>query len=786
MVKFLQKQQDTQLEFALEHLEEHTVPYACHYNPYTLLTKNGELMQVIKIEGYSEDHLNVDGDDLRSTIRKAIIENIPDKKFAIWFHTIRRKKNLDSVNYYSSVFAKDVHDSWATKNHWRDKFVNELYITILYSSSSSEKENFKLSFTPKLLKQHHYNELSKNYSALDTVTEKIIDILKPFGGARLEVKYDSAGAHSEILEFLSKIICLRSKRVAIPIQSIDRVFMRSKVAFGGNSLEILDEHKKHFGAIFTIKEYHEFSAKTLDRFLGVATEYIISQTLNFVSADEATKSFNYFNYILGVSKDEDLRGRCGLADIMDGRVDGQVDYASQQMILMIIDDSLEDLQRSSTSVVSELAKLGIVVVREDLNIELCFWSQLPGNFHFFRRPSYINTKNSASFALLNNNPSGESQNIWGTALTLFRRKDGGPHFFNFHDKNIGHTIIAGEPKSFNKTLLHFLLSEATKYNPNILYIDQYETSKVLIKAIEGRHETLEISGEKLNFSFNPFTLADSPENQDFLKQFILYLAFPEGDATEEQKQYIAKILDRFFVKMPVGSRQLSMILDLIEDKTIYDNINQWCRPNELGILFDNLQDDFDYGTRIIGFDISKLTSNSKIVKAFISYCLHKYSILQNSSPVIVAIDDANSLLQNKDFAQHLPKLLDRFTANNGIVIFNLNLQGSINDSLKNIQEKIATHLLNLHIDYKIYQQAFNLDDTEEKELQTMKAINRNFMIKQKNQRVIVELNLDGIDYAIAAFEGNKDAVQAMEKAIAEHGDNANLWIIPFYKNLFPG
>ena len=774
-------------EFSLEHLEEQTIPYACHYNDQSLLTKNGELMQVIRIQGYSEEMMgSADELDLRAIIRQAVTENINDKKMAIWFHTIRRKSNLDPVNYFSSTFAKDTHDSWSEKNHWHDKFVNELYVTILYEGSGSAKENFALSFTPKLLKQYHLSKLEYNSKKLDEVVTKMLGVLKPFGGKRLEVAYDSYGAHSEILEFLTKIICLHSKRIAIPIQSIDNIFNRSKIAFGGNSLEILDEHKKHYAAIFSIKEYHELAANALDKFLGIASEYIISQTLNFVDAAEAKKPSEYLNYILGVSKDEELRKQCGVADIAESDSGKTNNYGIQQMNFMIIGDSLEGLENAATSAVEQLSKLGIVVVREDLNIELCFWSQLPGNFNFFRRFSYTNSKKSASFASLNNNPSGKINNIWGSAVTLFRRKDGGPHFFNFHVENAGHTIIAGDIKSSKKTLLNFLLSESSKYNPHILYIDQYPTSRVLVKALEGRHEIISLSDEEMSFSFNPFHLPDSPENKEFLKTWTLLLIFPDGNYNEQQKQLVFAAVDKFFTKVPEGHRQISMLVDLFEDELIKSNLLLWCRPNKLGILFDNPLDEFDSSPRIIGFNIEKLSSDLNALKALMLYCTYKYSALKNSPPKIIAIDDANLLFQDRIFANILPNLLDKMTANNALAIFSCNIKGDLNESMNNIHDKISTHLLNIHNDYKFYQKAFKLNDSEMQDLQKMKVINRNFMIKQKLERTIVELNLDGMDYAIKALEGQQDAIAAMDKAISEHGENPNIWIVPFYTNLFPG
>lgn len=53
----------------LESIDLDFVPYACHYDEETILTKQGELLKIIKLEDYS----SVDNySDLRTEIRKSI------------------------------------------------------------------------------------------------------------------------------------------------------------------------------------------------------------------------------------------------------------------------------------------------------------------------------------------------------------------------------------------------------------------------------------------------------------------------------------------------------------------------------------------------------------------------------------------------------------------------------------------------------------------------------------------------------------------------------------------
>ena len=613
--------------------------------------------------------------------------------------------------------------------------------------------------------------------------------LEAYGGKRLKVMHDSLGAHSEILEFLTKIVCLKSKRVALPIQGIDNIFKKTKIAFGGNTLEVIDEKEKHFAAIFTIKESHEYSYKALDPFLRVASEYIISQTLNFVDSSIAKKDFEYFDYILTkVSKDEELKNKSGLAAILDSDNGGHTSFGTQQMSIAIIGNSLPDLQRSINSTIKEIRRLGMVIIREDLHMALCFWSQLPGNFQFFRRSSYINTARSASFASLYNSTSGRADSLWGKSLTIFRRQNASPHFFNLHVDNNGNTLVVGPKESTKDMLVNFLLSESSKYDPNILYINQSKTSSVTLKAIGGRHETITLKGEKAKFSLNPFAMQNTPENNKFLKEWSLLLAFPNASYTEDQKVQIFNAVDQLFANIASGSRQISTLIEFIEDEAIKTNLLLWCKPNKFGLLFDNSYDELGSGSKVLGLHIAELLEkeNSIAATAFVSYCLHQTAQTLDKSPTIIAINDANILLDHSIFTNMMPNFLDHLTAKNALAILNCCCTKiAINKNISNIQNKISTSLFLPELNPESYQKALTLTDDEIQSIKHMKALYRHFMIKQKNETIIVELNVDGMDYAIKALSGGDEAIEIMEKAILESGENPNRWIITFYKNLFP-
>ena len=55
--------------------DEDFIPYAIHYDKNTILTKNGELMQIIRVSGFSNTSVYAELIPLREAVRDAIRDN---------------------------------------------------------------------------------------------------------------------------------------------------------------------------------------------------------------------------------------------------------------------------------------------------------------------------------------------------------------------------------------------------------------------------------------------------------------------------------------------------------------------------------------------------------------------------------------------------------------------------------------------------------------------------------------------------------------------------------------
>jgi len=508
------------------------IPIACHFDKATLLTKNGELIQTLQISGaYSQD-IGEELLHLREMIRDAISKNIKKPDFAVWIHTVRRKANLNDPIEYPDLLSKNIHEIWVDKNYWDNKFINTLYISIVYRAPTTKISSFDAfinTLMPKVVEDFYDEYFTSSVEILTEVVDGIVEHLGPLGVAKLQIRQEGEFCYSDPLFLLRRIINLNEENVLLPVTDCAKALATYNYAVGNDQIEVIDDKGKKFAGILSIKEYHEMSEEVLNKLLTLSVEFVATEIFYFIPKKNAIESSTYTDYILKTSKDEEARTARGIDKMMD-MDDGATNFCNQQISLMIIEEDTEQLDIDIKKASKELSLMGMVHIREDINLEQTFWAQLPGNFSFIRRMEPTIIDNVAALASLHNFPTGSNTNPWGRAVTLMRTESGTPHFMNFHNaEGMGHSLIFGAQGSGRGVILNFLLSEAMKFRPTLVYVATSSTSDIFIDAIGG--EWLDLNaGMKISVEPNKtqaFRLSetDDPERRyEIFKETMSYLA----------------------------------------------------------------------------------------------------------------------------------------------------------------------------------------------------------------------------------------------------------------------
>jgi type IV secretion system protein VirB4 len=753
---------------------EDFVPVACHFDMNTLLTKNGELLQTIEINGIHSEKISKDLFNLRAVVRQSIEGSIDGTKFAFWIHTIRRKANLDDTTEYPGFLSANIHDIWRKKNYWHDKFVNRLYITVIHDAPELKLKNFNSlvnSLSPKIITKFEENFFEKAAIELNRTVDSILEGLSSFGAEKLGIRFDGDSCFSDPMFLYRRIMQLNEEDCPVPISDISKDLASLQYAVGSDKMEVISEDGKKFAAMMSIKEYQEVSAEALDKFLQIPVEMVATEVFYFVEKKAVAPVFEEQNYILGVSGDEELKKLKGLDKILDEENSG-VRYCHQQISFMVMGDDMQALDRQVGQASDALSKVGIVHVREDINLEKTFWAQLPANFSFLSRMKPTILHNVAALASLHNFPTGHQYNPWGKAVTLLRTEKGTPYFMNFHDENQQTTTcIFGERKAGKTTLLNFLLSEADKYYPTTIYITDDMDSGIYAKARGAKWFQ-----RKQNI-INPLLCDDTPENREFLFEFFKIIAKHYFDPLKDAELSLLKIISQRVFALPMGERSLASIFAAVTESDkggmgliprikdymaggLYQDVFEYDEVTKIpedGMLVFNLQD-FDDAT----YTKEYYPKEKKLISQF-EYNLNSMGAVRagivlaaqnlikgvGEGAKFLAIDNLDQILNLKYYGSLFDRISSSMQEINGVFVSTINTETLLKLDAENITldlvDKISTKFIfPSEITVKGHDKVLGLDNNEFRKLSSLTITSRMFLIKQDGKAIASELSIGGL------------------------------------------
>lgn len=792
---------------------EDFIPVACHYDNNTLLTKNGELLQIFQINGINSQRISEKLFSLRDVVRGAISRDVSGNKIAFWIHTIRRKANLDDETPYNNLLSANVHELWRKKNYWNDKFVNCLYITVIYDAPQLKIKNFNTfinSFSSGAIANFESNYFAKAAQMLNQTVDKLILDLEEYGAEKLGIRIEGEDCYSDPMFLYRRIMQLNEKQCKLPVADVSTTLASHHYAIGNDMIEVIGHEGKKFAALMSIKEYQEVSSEALDKFLQIPVEMVATEVFYFVDKSKVAPLFEEQGYIADISGDNELKSLNGLDKILID-TDNKNYFCHQQISFMVIGDDAKQLNKQVKQASDTLANIGIVHVREDINLEKTFWAQLPGNFAFLSRMAPTILDNTAALASLHNFPTGNQYNPWGRAVTLLRTEKGTPYFMNFHDAT-GNTncSILGISKSGRTTLLNFLLSEADKYKPTIIHIVDDLDSSIYIKAKGGRW----IEANK-NL-FNALSLEDNEKNRYCCFEFLKILSKHHFDPLKEAELALLKNISEKVFDTPIKERKLSSLIEKIDDsesgQVLKKRFKEYVKDGLYYELFESQEDlvvspgdilavnlevfdDIEYKNKFFPKEIKLIEeyeynlNTMRSVKAGIIYFLKNVLVKIGDGPKIFAIDNMAAIFNLKYYASLLPEIAEDIKNANGVFVNTANIHiledlyqdsGSL-DWLKLMKTQI---IIPPEISVANIQELLQLTQGELRKLEMLTINARMFLIKQDNKVIAVELSIGGLQGLTRFLSSGKLEMEAYTKIVEQHSsEKPENWVGPLYDEL---
>ncbi|MGZ7870438.1 VirB4 family type IV secretion/conjugal transfer ATPase (plasmid) [Methylobacterium radiotolerans] len=771
------------------------IPYTRHVDDHVVRTRDGLLMTMLKLEGFSFETADMSEINVRLLSRNDLVRTLANSRFALVSHVVRREVSPTIPSTFDNPLCREIDARYHAALGRRRMFVNDLYVTVVRRPLQGQAGTFDAMMRRFLGRRTDGGEDAAEQAALTELrdaTTAIRETLGPYGARLLGVTEREGVWYSEPLEFLIQLVNGGIPQpMHLPRMPLNEALARKRLFFGRNAIEFRggSPEDTRFGALLSIREYPaQTGPGSLDNLLKVPHAFIATQSFAIIDRPEAQRQIDR------VARQVDMSDEAGsvVADHLDEARDellaSEALYGEHHMTVMCLGRTMAEVNATVTAAGAALTDRSVIWAREDLSCEPAFWSQLPGNFAYIARKSIISSKNFAGFVSLHNYPSGRPDgNQWGPAISVFETASQTAYFYNHHVRDLGNFTVVGPSGSGKTVFLSFISAQSQRVlpRPKLVFVDKDRGCEIFIRALGGRYEVLK-PGEPTGF--NPLALADTGPNRAFLFQLLGFMLRPRaGELSAGEEQVIRNAINALMAAGPEG-RTLTAFRELLRgriratDDDLTSRLEGWIRPEQRGWLFANPTDTFDV-SRIFGFDMTSVLDDPAVRTAALMYLFHRIEEMLTGEPVMIFLDEGWRLLDDAVFAHFIKDKLKTIRKQNGIVGFGTQSAADIvrSGSANTLIEQTSTNIFfpNAKADDESYRRAFRLSGREVRWIRETVPESRSFLIKHGQDSVIAKLDLGGMPDLIKVLSGRTETVEELTRLRARVGDDPADWLPHF-------
>ncbi|HEY6817403.1 MAG TPA: VirB4 family type IV secretion/conjugal transfer ATPase [Croceibacterium sp.] len=760
------------------------LPYGRHVDDLTLELRDGLLMQTVHLGGLLFETADSDELNYRAELRDAMLRAVGSSRFAIHHHVIRRRADVALEARFADDFSARLDKRWRARLAGRQMFVNELFLTIIRRPLQG-----RLGWADRLrglagrTANPRHVALAAERRALDAAREALMAALSQYSPRVLRVYETPDGFRSEPLEFLSCLFNGEMRPVGLPHGDLGMHLPWRRISFGQDTVELgpAGPLPRRFVGLVAIKDYPgQTMPGMFDELYRLPFEMHVGQGFAFVDRAEALGKMNLALRRMRSAEDDALSLRDELVQAKDDVAAGRAAFGQHHTTIAVHSENLDELNSQVAEVIAMLGDLGINAVREDVGLEPAFWSQFPGNFKYVARGGMISSRNFAGLASLHNFPVGQARgNHWGDAVTLFETTAAGPYFFNFHHNDLGNFTVIGPSGSGKTVVLNFLLAQARKFRPQIMFFDKDRGAELFIRAIGGQYDRLR-PGEPTGL--NPLQMPDTLENRQFLFEWLGLLA---GGLAGDEAEQVQDAIEANFLQ-PVERRRLRHLAELFRgygrphSGDLCSRLKPWWGAGDRAWLFDNEHDRTDLRVDVVGFDMTAVLDDPQARTPALHYFFHRVEQRLDGTPSIIVVDEGWKALDDDIFVRRIKDWEKTIRKRNGVVGF---ATQSAQDALESrissaIIEQAATQIfmINPKARAEDYINGFGLTPHEFDLVRTLPDSSHCFLIKHGKESVVARLNLTGEDELLTILSGRESTVRLFDSLLETDGSPPADWL----------
>ncbi|MBO9648885.1 MAG: VirB4 family type IV secretion/conjugal transfer ATPase [Variovorax sp.] len=786
------------------------ISLSTHVSPTILKTTGGDFLLTWRLEGlpfvgreeWELEHRHNTFNRMLQTLRAPDFVNV-----AFWTHDLRRRRTVKDDSQFRQVFNQSLSDAYYGALSSQKLMQNELYLTMLYRPVVGGKRFVEKS-------GDHSRLGAEQQHAIDKVLElagNVEAVLKDYAPTRLGM-YEAANGmvFSETLEFFGYVLNHIDEPVPVLKAPVYRYIGVSRQRFSaktGDFVLTTPTNVNHFGAILNIKEYPDGTYPgILNGLKYLDFEYVITHSFSPMGRHDALKALERTKGMMISSGDKAVSQIVELDQAMDQLTSGNFVLGEYHFAMTLYAPDQPTLAQYIATARAELSNAGFVSVKEDLAVTAAFYAQFPGNWKYRTRLANVSSLNFLGLSPLHNFATGKkSQNPWDDCVTTLQTTNGQPYYFNFHathpgensvgEKAIANTMVIGKSGTGKTALINFLLSQVQKLTPSptIFFFDKDRGAEIFVRACGGNYLALE-NGRPTGF--NPFQCERTEANVQFLSDLVKVLAGKSVYSSREEEDIFRAVEN--MLDTPMHLRNMTNFqksLPNMGDDGLYIRMRKWTAGNSLGWVFDNPKDTIDFTrANIIGFDYTDVIDNPEVRVPVINYLLHRLEALIDGRRLIYVMDEFWKILDGqgglKEFAKNKQKTIRK---QNGLGIFATQSpeDALASDIAASLIEQTATMILlpNPNASREDYIDGLKLTESEYQVVVSLDERSRRFLVKQGHMSSVCQLDLRGMDDALAVISASTDNIEIMhdvlhERATAESVSADDLrpeqWLQTFY------
>ena len=755
------------------------------WNETAFLTKSGDLGMVLQVQGVDYESLDTAGQEYAVKRLESAL-----KAFGQGFHVYQylfkaNRPEIPFANYDDPIVEAAVEQRRRFFESKRDNLYQiEIFYVVLLEGARSKRgigtaiarlfsdpsgaigelqAQFSNNSVKTLLRLQIETDLARLDQRVQAFTRQLADFVKI-------TLLDQQGQFT----FLRRLLNFDSWRIAGRPQStqfLDYQVVNSNIEAERDHLRVGD----HQVRILTMKEaITETRPLVLDSLLKIPANFIVCTEWTPLPASKARKEVNkrrrHFNMsktafvsqmgndvtktnprdvLVDESKQADIEN---LGDCLRALGDGQ-SLGDFSLSIVLYGDSKARVDELVGEFVSVFTNADGNLFTESYNQLNAYFATVPGNYALNLRKLYLLNSNYADLSFLFTILPGETRNahLGAEYLAVLETDNSTPYFLNLHNGEVAHTLILGMTGSGKSYFCNFLLQNAQKYAPQTYIFDIGGSFQSLTTIFGGSY--LNVGQDARDFTINPFSLAPTKENTQFLFSFFRVLIEGNGqryrmDFKEERRLWDA--IERIYVLEP-EQRTVSSLGNIIGE--LKERLHRWTKAGQYGFLFDNAEDTLSF-SQFQTFNFAGWGDAPEVLEPLLFYVLHRASN-EIADPKKLAtfkmflLDEAWLFIKNETIRNYIVSAQKTWRKHNAAMILATQSIKELEESgmLQIVSESCPTKifLANPEMDRSLYREAFHLNDTELDLIAGLVPPGQ-MLIRKAQTSKKVQLNVDSVSH----------------------------------------